>query len=211
MGPGRLVAAVADTGPLIHLAEIGCLPLLGTFSELHIPEGVWREADRPESIRQGLAFATRHALQPEEVTAFTEAHGLGKLQSGERESLLLCAKLGVSLLLTDDLAVRKAAKALELTPVGSLGLIARAQWSGRISHDDAERHLRDLQSVSSLFRLLAAEQIQTRVRRYIDQHGWMSPTTRDAGVNTSNLAWPRRIVTTTGEPLPGRGEVWWVR
>ena len=51
MGSGRL-AAVADTGPLIHLAEIGCLTLLTIFSELHIPEGVWREADRPEPIRE---------------------------------------------------------------------------------------------------------------------------------------------------------------
>jgi predicted nucleic acid-binding protein len=39
VGSGRLVA-VADTGPLIHLAEIGCLPLLTIFEELHIPEAI---------------------------------------------------------------------------------------------------------------------------------------------------------------------------
>ncbi len=150
MGTGRL-AAVADTGPLIHLAEIKCLKLLATFAELHIPEGVWREADRPAAIREQLTFAKRHALDQEAVARFTLQHGLSKLQAGERESLLLCSQLAVEVLLTDDLTVRRAAKALGLIPVGSLGVIARAHRMGRISLDAAERHLTELQTVSSLF------------------------------------------------------------
>ncbi|MFH1929018.1 MAG: hypothetical protein ABIK79_12725 [Chloroflexota bacterium] len=31
MGTGAVNIAVADAGPLIHLAEIGCLPLLSIF------------------------------------------------------------------------------------------------------------------------------------------------------------------------------------
>jgi predicted nucleic acid-binding protein len=150
VGSGRLVA-VADTGPLIHLAEIGCLPLLTIFEELHIPEGVWLEADRPSTIRKDLAFARRHALAKDEITSFTSGNRLEKLQAGERESLLLCSKLAVPLLLTDDLAVRRAAKALGLTPVGSLGIVARAYYAGRIGRDAAEHHLRELYTVSSLF------------------------------------------------------------
>jgi hypothetical protein len=37
------------------------------------------------------------------------------------------------------------------------------------------------------------------------------PATRSTGGDTSELEWPRSIVRTTGEPLPGRGEFWWVR
>lgn len=70
MGAGRL-AAVSDTGPLIHLAEIGCLPLLTIFEELHIPEGVWLEAGRPLSIRTDLTFAKRHDLTRDEINRFT--------------------------------------------------------------------------------------------------------------------------------------------
>jgi predicted nucleic acid-binding protein len=150
MGPGGL-AAVADTGPLIHLAEIDCRPLLAIFEQLHIPAGVWREAERPATIREKITFATHHILQQVEVTEFTAKHGLDRLQPAERESLLLCSKLSVPVLLTDDLAVRKAAQALGLTPVGSLGIIARAHQMGRISIDAAERHLRGLYAVSSLF------------------------------------------------------------
>jgi len=150
MGPGRL-AAVSDTGPLIHLAEVGCLPLLSIFEALHIPEGVWREADRPATIREGLRFARRHSLEPQDTESFTVQHGLEKLQAGERESLLLCSRLSVQVLLTDDLAVRRAAKGLGLTPVGSLGIIARAHRMGQITREAAERHLRELYSVSSLF------------------------------------------------------------
>ncbi|MGI0014919.1 MAG: hypothetical protein ACREBU_15975 [Nitrososphaera sp.] len=43
MGNGRIEIAVADAGPLIHLAEIGCLSLLRIFALLHIPEMVWAE------------------------------------------------------------------------------------------------------------------------------------------------------------------------
>lgn len=150
MGQGRL-AAVADTGPLIHLAEIGCLPLLSVFEEIHIPEGVWREADRPPTVRQGLTFAQRHLLPESEIARFTAENGLQRLQAGERESLLLCSQLGVAVLLTDDLAVRRASKRLGLTPVGSLGVIARAHRMGRIPFETAERHLRELYTVSSLF------------------------------------------------------------
>ena len=150
MGTGR-VAAVADTGPLIHLAEIECLDLLAIFTELHIPEGVWREADRPSTIREQLTFAKRHALDQEAVTEFTLQHRLSRLQAGERESLLLCGQLAVEVLLTDDLIVRRAAKDLGLIPVGSLGVIARAHRMGRIGLDAAERHLKQLQTVSSLF------------------------------------------------------------
>jgi predicted nucleic acid-binding protein len=150
VGSGRL-AAVADTGPLIHLAEVGCLPLLAIFEELHIPEGVWHEAARPSTIREVLTFLKRHVLTSTEITKFTLDHGLERLQAGERESLLLCRKLAVPVLLTDDLAVRRAAKALDLTPVGSLGVITRAHEMGRVATDVAEQHLRALYTVSSLF------------------------------------------------------------
>jgi len=150
VGAGRL-AAVSDTGPLIHLAEIGCLPLLTIFEELHIPEGVWHEAERPSTIRTNLTFAKRHVLAREEISRFTADHGLERLQAGERESLLLCSKLTVQVLLTDDLAVRRAAKSHGLTPVGSLGIVARAHYMGRITIDAAEKHLRELHTVSSLF------------------------------------------------------------
>ncbi len=150
MGSGRL-AAVADTGPLIHLAEVDGLAVLAIFDELHIPGRVWLEAQRPPSIHRGLALAKRHILPRDALSRFIDEASLGTLQAGEHESLFLCTRLDVPLLLTDDLAVRRAAKRLGLTPVGSLGIIARAHSVGRLSREDAERHLRNLYAVSSLF------------------------------------------------------------
>jgi hypothetical protein len=39
VGTGEL-KAIADAGPLIHLAEIGCLRFLNSFDVLHIPDAV---------------------------------------------------------------------------------------------------------------------------------------------------------------------------
>ena len=57
----------------------------------------------------------------------------------------------MSTLLTDDLAVREAAKSLNLTPVGSLGIVVRAYHLGNISLAEAEYCLNALYDVSSLF------------------------------------------------------------
>lgn len=43
MGAGKVAAAVADSGPLIHLHEAGCLRLVDVFASVRAPEEVWRE------------------------------------------------------------------------------------------------------------------------------------------------------------------------
>ena len=150
MGSGKL-AAVADTGPLIHLAEIQSLSLLRLFDELHVADAVWQEAKQPATIRTELTFATRHSLEPEPVARFTAEKDLQRLQAGDRESLYLATTLEIPVVLTDDLAVRRAARKIGLTPVGSLGVIAKASHSGLITVQDAEVRLGELYATSSLF------------------------------------------------------------
>ena len=70
---------------------------------------------------------------------------------GEVECLYVCKETGVSVLLTDDLAVREAAKRMSLRPVGSLGIVVKAYRAGDISLADAEGYITDLYDVSSLF------------------------------------------------------------
>jgi len=148
-------AAVADTGPLIHLAEVDGLALLRIFAVLHIPEAVWSEAVRPNRVREvdlaELRNIHRHTILQVQVTQFHQETGLEGLQTGDVESLCLCQHIQVSTLLNDDLSVREAAKHLSLTPVGSLGIVVRAYRVGHILLADAERYLNALDDTSSLF------------------------------------------------------------
>ncbi len=86
-----------------------------------------------------------------EVEQFIQENGLDDLHRGERECLFLCRQIGVTVLLTDDMAVREAAKRLKLTPVGSLGIVVRAYQQEHIPRMDAEHHITALYEVSSLF------------------------------------------------------------
>lgn len=43
MGTQSLETAVADAGPLIHLAQIGAISFLRLFAQIHIPQMVWSE------------------------------------------------------------------------------------------------------------------------------------------------------------------------
>jgi len=154
MGDGNLIA-VADAGPFIHLAEVNCLPFLAVFTHLHVPETVWSEIlKQPQIADADFSKATtvrRHDLSQDQVAKFIAENRLGELHSGEQECLFLCKQIGASILLTDDLATREVAKQVNLTPVGSLGIVVRAYRAGRISLADAERHLGELYENSSLF------------------------------------------------------------
>jgi predicted nucleic acid-binding protein len=170
VGARAVNAAVADTGPLIHLAEVDGLALLRIFAVLHIPDAVWLEAVRPNRVREvdlaELRNIHRHTIPQAQVTQFLHETELEGLQTGDVESLCLCQHSQVSTLLTDDLSVREAAKQLSLTPVGSLGIVVRAYRIGHISLADAERYLNALYDTSSLFVTrvivdLAIEQLRT--------------------------------------------------
>ena len=174
MGIRGVNVAVADAGPLIHLAEIGGLPLLRIFDTLHIPDAVWSETVEQDRVLQadvfGLSIVQRHTLLQSEVTQFIRENGLEKLHAGECESLYLCHRIGVPILLTDDLAVREEAKRLSLTPVGSLGIVVRAYCLGHISQAEAERHITDLYDVSSLFVTRAVVELAVeQLRKQSDQ------------------------------------------
>ena len=155
MGARAVNVAVADAGPLIHLAEVDGLALLRIFAALHIPDAVWSETTRPNRVREvdlaELRNIHRHTLSQAQVVQFLQETGLEGLHTGDVESLCLCQHARVSTLLTDDLSVREAAKQLSLTPVGSLGIVIRAYRVGHISLADAERYLNALCDTSSLF------------------------------------------------------------
>lgn len=155
MGARRADIAVADAGPLIHLYEIGCLSLLRIFEALHLPDAVWKKTVEQQRVEAaevlGLGNVRRHTLLQAQVSRFIRENDLKELQAGEAECLHLCKLTGAPILLTDDLAVREAAKRLHLKPVGSLGIVVRAYRLGHIALADAERHIADLYDVSSLF------------------------------------------------------------
>jgi predicted nucleic acid-binding protein len=167
------IAVVSDAGPLIHLAEIECLSLLSLFERLHIPGAVWRETVGQARVSGSdileVGNVQQHTLSVIAVDRFVAQHRLEKLHSGERECLYLCRQIGVSVLLTDDLAVRESAQRLGLTPVGSLGVVVRAYHIGRLSLSSAEQHIIALYETSSLFVTrtivdLAIEQLHKRAK-----------------------------------------------
>jgi len=72
----------------------------------------------------------------------------------------------VSMLLTDDMAVRDAVKHLHILPVGSLGIVVSAFRRKEITLQEAEHYIAELHDVSSLFVTrtiaeLAIEQIRS--------------------------------------------------
>jgi predicted nucleic acid-binding protein len=137
VGLGRVNAAVVNTGPLLHLAEIDGLTLLQVFDLLHIPDAVWAEAMRQGRLAHAeverLGNVQRATVLQAEVTQFIREHRLEDLHLGECQCLYLCWHTSVSTFLTDDLDAREAAKGLNLTPVGSLGIVVRAYRQQRLS------------------------------------------------------------------------------
>jgi predicted nucleic acid-binding protein len=140
---------------LIHLNQIGALPLLGVFSRVDIPGAVWAETVGAGRVAQGdlenAAPIRRREIDAPALQQFVGQFGPFPLHPGEMEALLLCRQIGVALLLVDDLAAREAAQRQGIRPVGSLGVVVRAYHAGRIPLARAEDCIQRLYGVSSLF------------------------------------------------------------
>jgi len=144
--------AICDAGPLIHLAEIGCLDLLQDFQALLIPEQVREEVarHRPDAL---VASGLPVRFVPIEVSRDPNFKALVKafsLDAGEQAALSLMDQMPNALLLTDDAAARLAAKALGFRSQGSLGVLLRAMRLGRRTKTAVLATLREIPSRSTL-------------------------------------------------------------
>lgn len=138
------VAAVADAGPLIHLAEIDSLELLSSLDTLYVPEEVYEELDTG-GVPSGLEFIS-YELVGAESSPFEESD----LDRGETAALAVAVERNL-ILLTDDLAARETAEKADVQARGSLGVIALAYGRDRLEKDEAADRMRALQRETSLF------------------------------------------------------------
>jgi len=136
---------VCDAGPIIHLYEAHCLPLLMRTGDLFLPHRVQLEVQNaihmdeqwPEWL-QGIRLAPN---EKSEAGVWQEAGGI---HAGEAEALVLARHKNADWFLTDDAATRLFVSMLGIEVHGSLGVIL---WSA------AKKHLTRQETEGALNRL----------------------------------------------------------
>jgi len=140
-----VIVAVADTGPLIHLNEIGAIDVLSAVDGLLIPQTVYEE------LKAGTVPPALSNLEYELVEAdMTELTGDLNLDPGETVALEVASERS-AILLTDYLEARDAANDLSIEVHGSIGVIVLAYQREQLTKSKAAELMRALQTETSLF------------------------------------------------------------
>lgn len=139
---------VADTGPVLHLAEAGALHLLPLLGKIAVPPAVQDEFGR---LRPGESIAHFGHLQVLTATSAVQAIDWGKaglVDRDEAEAIALARQIHADYFLTDDAAARLFATTLGLRARGSLGVILWLAGQRTISRKKAADYLERLAGTS---------------------------------------------------------------
>lgn len=153
------VVAVADAGPLIHLAEIDSIDLLSAFAPLLIPKAVYAEIESG-GLPDGVPDLSFELVESDTLSIESD-----ELDAGELAALAV-ARDRSAVLLTDDLAAREAASDAGVEVHGSIGVIAFGYGSGVLDRDEAASRMRALQRRTSLF---VTDEVVERGIRMLDE------------------------------------------
>ena len=141
---------VADSGPLLHLEEIGCLHLLADFKRILLPNAI---APQIEYYRT-LALQSKINFEKVDVAinkSMYKACETFSLNTGEMEAIALCSNMPASVLLTDDAAARLAAKTFGIRAYGTIAIVLRAVRRGQLLMVEAISKLQEIPVKSTLF------------------------------------------------------------
>ncbi len=126
---------VANAGPLIALAQLGCLDLLPRlYRQVRIPPAVRDELfaggqDRAGAVEVGGA----DWIQVVEIRDSTAVGILReRLDAGESEALVLAIECNADLLLIDEARGRRVAEARGLNKTGTIGTLILGKRQGHI-------------------------------------------------------------------------------
>lgn len=124
-----------NTSPLIVLARLGQLDLLGDPSDVRLTRAVQEEI-RDKQDEVAARVATLAAAMPPIVDHIPSesVDPLRVLGRGERSVLSYALASGAGVLcVLDDAAARAEARRLEVSFTGTLGLVLRAKAAGKVS------------------------------------------------------------------------------
>lgn len=144
---------ILDAGPIIHLEEISCLPLLSDFKELLVPKAVWTEIEChcPSVLNNAaLPFIEIPILENIDSPIIMLCNAFN-LDEGEKQAIVLCFQHQGSILLTDDAAARLAAKSIGIKTHGTVGILLRAIRRKQLTPQEVIKHLEDIPLKSTLF------------------------------------------------------------
>ena len=126
---------VSNSTPLIHLAKIGRLELLREFfGEVLIPEAVYRECviegkgSEDAKLIENAVWIRVERIRDERLKRSL----MIELDEGESEAIVLAIEKGAGILLMDDYDGREIARALGLKTTGTIGILLRAKFEGKI-------------------------------------------------------------------------------
>lgn len=145
---------VADTGPLLHLHQIGKEDLLSNLGLVHVTPTVLRELQRhaPDFFATGkpvwLITSQPSAASMQLASQWLNAQ---VLDPGEAEALAFAQEIKADLFVTDDTAARTLGESLGLQVRGSLGVLLFAAASGHLDQTSCLKALEDLEKHSTLW------------------------------------------------------------
>ena len=145
---------ISDSGPIIHLSEIGQIGCLSLFQPVFVPKPVYEEI-KAKSL-PGFEEIDREFFCVERITRADSAHIKNiskryKLSLTDASVLALAHRIKAKIVFTDDLEIREVAKLIGLTPAGTMGILIRAYRENHLSIKKLDVALDNLLSKSSLY------------------------------------------------------------
>ena len=160
---------ISDTGPLLHLIEVGAAELLSHLGVIQTTPTVWSEllrhapADVANEPPDWISVCTPSASALRQATQWVHAQ---VLHAGEAEALAFALESQADMFLTDDTAARTIGESLGLHVRGSLGVVLFAAAAGHLNQPTCLRVLDNLEHRSTLW---MSANVRSAVRHAITQ------------------------------------------
>lgn len=158
-------AAVTDTGPLIHCAELECSAILTELIArlLTTPQVLDELLPAQRVLYKKIQLVSLKGEDRDRAVFLAAEHNL---QLAETTALILAKREAIQLFLTDDLDARLTAKALGLEPHGTLGILLRAYREGILRKDEVLQLLENLKQTSLFITTELIRYAMREVQRY---------------------------------------------
>lgn len=147
--------AVTNSGPIIHLSEIGYFDLLKIVQKLYTPKTVKKEINRKNAPGKNelekakwIIIKDLNEKDKEKAQLISKDFGIEQTDS---ETILLALNMNINLIFSDDLNMREVAELHGLEVHGTAGILARAYREGLLDYEEVKEAVNKLYKESSLY------------------------------------------------------------